>query len=351
MTGQGLQSLIPPGKKEDEIPLIEERGFHSVPPPGGESVTPPPQMIFFEEEFVAPLEKAPLDNIHISELVSQNNNFGVQGEEEPPHDDELHHRGEAVFHIEVDRIHPNPYQPRREFDHEKLRELAESIREYGIIQPLVASRIRHDEELGSKVQYQIIAGERRYRAALMVGLPTVPVVVRKAETPKGNLEVALVENLQRSDLNPLETARAYSRLQEEFAITQREVAQRVGKSREAVANTLRLLSLPTYLQDALQRGEINESQARVLLGITDMERQKKTYEQLLEGKLSVRGLKERVKSVKNDPEKNFYERQLEEKIGAPVEISKRGDKGKVIIRFFADEEMKEVLQRLLGEME
>ncbi|MEK7077392.1 MAG: hypothetical protein AAB967_04155, partial [Patescibacteria group bacterium] len=127
--------------------------------------------------------------------------------------------------------------------------------------------------------------------------------------------------------------------------------QRMGKSREAVANTLRLLSLPTYIQDALQKGDVNESQARILLGISDMERQKKTFEQLLEGKLSVRGLKERGKGVKNDPEKSFYERHLEEKIGAPVEISKRGDKGKVIIRFFSNDEMQEVLQRLLGELE
>ena len=302
-----------------------------MPPPGGESVSiPPPQALFVDEDV------SPIFEPDISHEVSEDNHLLT---------------GQAVFHIEVDRIHPNPYQPRREFDHEKLRELAESIREYGIIQPLVVSRVRQDEESGSKVQYQIIAGERRYRASLMVGLPTVPVVIRKSETPKGNLEIALVENLQWSDLNPLETARAYSRLQEEFGITQREVAQRVGKSREAVANTLRLLSLPTYIQDALQKGEIHESQARILLGITDMERQKKTFEQLVEGKLSVRGLKERVKSVKNDPEKNFYERQLEEKIGAPVEISKRGDKGKVVIRFFSEEEMKEVLQRLLGEME
>ncbi len=338
MTGQGLQSLIPPQNNsgQESVPLIEERGYHSVPPSGGESVAPPPQMIFFEEESVSPAE----------EILKKDD--AQQGESAFLQDASAH---EAVFHIEVDRIHPNPYQPRREFDHEKLRELAESIREYGIIQPLVVSRIRQDEESGSKVQYQIIAGERRYRAALMVGLPRVPVVVRRSETPKGNLEVALVENLQRSDLNPLETARAYSRLQEEFGITQREVAQRVGKSREAVANTLRLLSLPTYLQDALQQGKITESQARILLAIPDMERQKKTYEQLLEGKLSVRGLRERVKGTKNDPERSFYERQLEEKIGAPVEISKRGDKGKVVIRFFSDEEMKEVLQRLLGEME
>ncbi|MDP3725352.1 MAG: ParB/RepB/Spo0J family partition protein, partial [Nanoarchaeota archaeon] len=210
MTGQGLQSLIPPKKGDDNIlqtPLIEERGFHSVPPPGGESVSvPPPQMIFFEEEPSAPADEVPQDN------------FVTTGQARFRSSDGELQRGDAVFHIEVDRIHANPYQPRREFDHEKLRELAESIREYGIIQPLVVSRIQKEVESGSRVEYQIIAGERRYRAALMVGLPAVPVVIRKSETPKGNLEVALVENLQRSDLNPLETARAYSRLQEEFAL-------------------------------------------------------------------------------------------------------------------------------------
>ncbi|MEK7077393.1 MAG: ParB/RepB/Spo0J family partition protein, partial [Patescibacteria group bacterium] len=183
----GLSSLIPPkdgdnNVSEPERPLIEEQGFHSVPPPGGESIAPPPQMIFVEEASPALAEEAPQEEFRSHE---------------------------AVFHIEVNRIHPNPYQPRREFDDEKLRELAESIREYGIIQPLVVSRIQKEVDSGSRVEYQIIAGERRYRAALLVGLPTVPVVIRKSETPKGNIEVALVENLQRSDLNPLETARAY----------------------------------------------------------------------------------------------------------------------------------------------
>lgn len=320
MLGKGLASLIPSRggngedkkeEKQDEsvkTPLIEEKQVHSVPP------------------------------------VEQKDKHYT------PNDPELR-QGEAVFHIELDKIHPNPYQPRREFDEETLKELAHSIQEYGIIQPLVVSRLRTEKDSGADVEYQIIAGERRWRAAKLAGLPRVPVVVRKEEAPKGNLELALVENLQRSNLNPVETARAYSRLQDEFGLTQREVAQRVGKSREAVANTLRLLQLPSEIQDAIASGKIGESQARILLGISDIEKQRRAFQELLEGKMSVRTLKEKVKDSKGgpDPEKSFFEKQLEEKIGAPVHISKLGDGGKVVIRFFSDEEMQGVLKRLLGD--
>ncbi|MDP2703866.1 MAG: ParB/RepB/Spo0J family partition protein [bacterium] len=322
MLGKGLASLIPSRgveikkdeeQKQDEsinTPLIEEKQVHSVPP------------------------------------VEQKDKRYILS------DAELR-QGEAVFHIELDKIHPNPYQPRREFDEDALKELAHSIQEYGIIQPLVVSRLRKEKDSGTDVEYQIIAGERRWRAAKMAGLPRVPVVVRKEETSKGNLELALVENLQRSNLNPVETARAYSRLQDEFGLTQREVAQRVGKSREAVANTLRLLNLPSEIQDAISSGKIGESQARILLGISDLDAQRRAFQGLLEGRMSVRTLKEKVKDSKNsdgsNPEKSFFEKQLEEKIGAPVHISKLGDGGKVVIRFFSDEEMQGVLKRLLGE--
>lgn len=257
---------------------------------------------------------------------------------------------EAVFQLEADRILPNPYQPRKEFNEEELRELAQSIREYGIIQPLVVSKVEEETETGTSVRYQLIAGERRLRAAKMVGLERVPAIIRKVDTKKLNLELAIIENVQRSNLNPLDEAKAYARLQDEFNLTQREIATRVGKSRESVANNLRLLSLPSFIQDALTDGKINESQARVLLSVADLQAQKKMFVQLVEQGMSVRQLRRTVSGAP-DPEKNYLERQLEERLGAPVEIKKRGDKGKLVIKFFSNDEMKGVLQRLLGEYE
>lgn len=255
---------------------------------------------------------------------------------------------EAVFLIEVEKIKPNPYQPRRDFNEGELKELAHSIREFGIIQPLLVSKIDKETEFGADVEYQLIAGERRLRAAKLVGLERVPVIIKRTDEKKTHLELALIENLQRANLNPLEAARAYARLQDEFNLTQREIAGRVGKSREAVANALRLLSLPSYIQEALNKNEIGESQARILLSIEDFNEQKRVFHQILEEKITVRRLREKV-SHAPDPERNFLERQLEEKLGAPVQISKRGNKGKLVIKFFSEEEMRGVLSRLLGE--
>jgi len=256
---------------------------------------------------------------------------------------------ESIFHIEVDQVVPNPYQPRREFDEDSLRELAMSIQELGIIQPLVATKIEETTESGTSVTYQLIAGERRLRAAKLAGLVRVPVVVRRATTNKMNLELAIVENVQRSDLNPLEAGRAYSRLQEEFGLTQREIAARVGKSRESIANTLRLLGAPSYIQEAIAARKINESQARILLSITDPVRQKRVLEQLLHERLSVRKLREKVRE-EPDLERDFFEKQFEERLGAPVSISRTGSKGQVVIRFFSDDELRGLLERLGGEI-
>lgn len=256
--------------------------------------------------------------------------------------------GEAVFQIEVQAIEPNPFQPRRDFNEDELKELAQSVGEFGVIQPLIVSKVEEESELGTKVRYQLIAGERRLRAAKMAGLERVPAIIRHIDTKKLNLELAIIENVQRSDLSPLDEAKAYARLQDEFGLTQREVAVRVSKSRETVANTLRLLSLPSFMQDALREGKINESQSRVLLSVVDLNEQKNLFFRLLDEKMSVRQLKRSV-SGQPDPEKNYIERQLEERLGAPVEIKKRGDKGKLVIKFFSVDEMKGVLQKLLGE--
>lgn len=256
--------------------------------------------------------------------------------------------GESVFQIEVSKITPNPFQPRRDFNELELQELANSIREFGVIQPLVVCKIENETETGTSVEYQIIAGERRWRASKMAGLERVPVVIRRNEPDKAKLELAVVENVQRSDLNPIEAARAYARLQDEFNLTQREIAARIGKSREAVGNALRLLSAPTFIQDAILAGKINESQARVLLGVGDVMRQKKMFDQLLNERMSVRALQNRA-VTRSRPEEDYFARRLEERIGAPVTILRRGGRGKLVINFFSDEEFQELLQKIMGE--
>ncbi len=260
---------------------------------------------------------------------------------------------DSIFQIEVEKIKPNPYQPRHEFNDEGLEELAQSIREFGIIQPLVVSKVFKETETGTDVEYQLIAGERRLRAAKLAGLERAPAIVRKVDTNRTKLEMALIENLQRHNLNPVEAAKAYSRLQDEFGLTQKEIAVRVGKSREVVANTMRLLNLPSYIQEALIQNKLNESQARTLLGVQNMDEQRRVFENILSRGLSVRAVKSEVqKKEPADPELTYWQKRLEEGLGMPVKISKHGGRGKVAIEFYSDEEWHGVLEKLLGpEME
>ncbi|MGC9603444.1 MAG: ParB/RepB/Spo0J family partition protein [Minisyncoccia bacterium] len=258
--------------------------------------------------------------------------------------------GDSIFQIEVDKIKPNPYQPRHEFNDEGLEELAQSIREFGIIQPLVVSKVVKETETGTDVEYQLIAGERRLRAAKLAGLERVPAIVRKVDANKDKLEMALIENLQRHNLNPIEAAKAYFRLQDEFGLTQKEISVRVGKSRETVANTMRLLNLPSYIQEALIQNRLNESQARTFLGIQNMEEQRRVFENILSKGLSVRAMKSEVRRTMEpaDPELAYWQKRLEEGLGMPIKIQKHGGKGRVAIEFYSDEEWHGVLEKLLG---
>jgi len=316
--GKGLQSLIPP-KKE-----AEEKEARYAPP---SSVAPAPA----ERTEAGHASPAPVK--HPSPQQPQGP------------------RQEAVFQIEVEKIRPNPYQPRKEFNEEALEELAASIREFGVIQPLIVSKVIRETETGTKVEYQLIAGERRLKASKRAGLERVPAIVRKIDEGKVKLEMALIENVQRSDLNPLEAGKAYARLQDEFKLTQREIAARVGKSREVVANTLRLLNLPSYVQEALMGRKINESQARALLSVADPKEQERLFRDLLEGKTSVRRFREQgnVPSAAL-PEQNYWEKQLEGKLGAPVAIVKKGARGRIVIQFYSEEEMHSLLEKLAGEL-
>ena len=271
---------------------------------------------------------------------------------------------QSIFHIETDKIVPNPHQPRKEFDQESLQELAASIREFGILQPLVVNKINEDTPYGTKVVYQLIAGERRLRASKLLGLPRVPVMIRQAESNKEQLELAIIENLQREELNPIEMARAYARLQDEFGMTQREVASRLGKSRATVANTLRLLDLTGEIQDAISDGRISESHGRLLLGVQEQQLQHSLFQDLLSRNMTTRELRDKVqiakpqnRKVRNiaaspqqlSPELMAFQERLSSELGAPVNIQSSGERGKITISFYSKEELSAILERLAKE--
>lgn len=262
---------------------------------------------------------------------------------------------ESIFWVETDRISPNPYQPRRTFDEAALASLAESIRQYGVLQPLTVTR--KETEIageGIRVEYELIAGERRLRAAKLAGIAQVPVVIRSGEDDdRLKLELAIIENLQREDLNPIDRATAFNRLAVEFGLKHAEIGKRVGKSREYVSNTLRILLMPQEMQEALARGEINEGHTRPLLMLMDKpEEQRTLFQEITLRKLTVRDaeqLARRVaveKSRKGDltPELILLERELTDALGTRVRIEKKeqGGKlvsGKLLIDFFSADDL------------
>ncbi len=270
---------------------------------------------------------------------------------------------DPVFHIEVDKIEFNPYQPRKDFDEQSLRELASSIREYGILQPLVVMKEEEVSDYGSRVKYILIAGQRRLMASRLLGLNTVPAIIRETRSNTEALEIAIVENIQRSDLSIIETARAYARLSDEFGLTQREIATRMGKSRESVANALRLLSLPKDTQEALSQRKINESHARLLMQIEDAIKHKQLLEDIIRLGLSTRELKKRMNNkikadnegsrIDNrdfvDPKMQYFEKYLSELLGAPVKVDFHGGSGKIVIHFYSEEEVEGIVQKMKKE--
>lgn len=256
-------------------------------------------------------------------------------------------QGEQVLELPIEKILPNPHQPRENFDQESLAELVDSIREHGIIQPLIASPVTTES-------WQLIAGERRLRAAKILGLKTVPVIVR-AIAKQNILEMALIENLQRQNLNALETAKAYQKLTDEFNLSQGEIAQKVGKSRSAVANTLRILITIPQVQAAIRQGQISEGHARVLAGLPP-EDQQLLLEKMLNKKWNVREVekagrevvvRKHIRKVSFNPEVRAKEEELERLLGTKVEIKKFGGSGQIIIKFFSDEEFNEILNKIL----
>lgn len=273
-----------------------------------------------------------------------------------------------VFLIEVNKISPNPYQPRRDFNQEELQNLANSIREFGILQPLVVTKLEETTESGTNVSYQLIAGERRFRAAQLVGLERVPAVVKNVALDRERLELAIIENVQRANLNPIEAARAYNRLAEEFRLTQREIAQRMSKSREVVANAIRLLNLPAHMQQAVGDGRIGESQARMLLMIDDdPNAQQSLFDEVMSQNLSVREMKNKIDYLRAakkqaeqaaaapvaqaDPEAVSIKQQLEEALGLQVQVTRENGVGKITIPFSSPEELYTLLQKMTTKKE
>ena len=268
---------------------------------------------------------------------------------------------DAIFWIEIDKVSPNPYQPRREFDETALKSLSESIRMYGVLQPLVVTRkeVFHDGG-GMTVEYELISGERRLRASKLAGLSQVPALIRSApEDAQLKLEVAIIENLQREDLNPVDRARSFERLAKEFGLKQAQIAEKVGKSREYVSNSMRILSLPDEMINALEEGKISEGHTRPLLMLTDRpEEQVVLFKEIMTKKLTVReaeGLSRRVATerIRNkgkylDPAFIELEKNFTESLGTRVRIEKTKEGGTVTIDFFSPDDLRMLLEKIEG---
>ena len=253
---------------------------------------------------------------------------------------------ESIFNIEIDKIRPNPHQPRQELSDENLKELANSIREHGILQPLIVTKVEKPTARGQQVEYELVVGERRWRAAQMAGLPHVPVVIRDSSAYE-KLELALVENIQREDLNPIERARAFKQLQDEFKLKHGEIAKKVGKKRTTITNTLRLLTLPLKIQGAIASGRVTEGHGKAILAAKPAARMT-VYQAIVRNSLDVRQAETRARALsiakpRSSGPKNLLFRKLEKDLGAilgrRVSITRRGDVGRLVLEFRDEKEL------------
>jgi ParB family chromosome partitioning protein len=258
---------------------------------------------------------------------------------------------EGMLEVPLTAISPNPHQPRSAIQEQDLLELASSIKEHGIIQPLMVTEVADG--------YQLIAGERRWRAARVAGLSRVPVLIKDV-APSKVLELALVENLQRSDLNPLEEAAAFQQLADEFGLTQEQIAQRVGKSRTAIANTLRLLKAARPVQEALLGESISEGHARALLGLERPEAQEAALKTVLKRGLNVRQTEhlvrrlighqeEKEQEARPSPQVQELETRFREALSTKVQLRRSGKGGRLVIYFYSEEELAAIYDHIVGE--
>jgi ParB family chromosome partitioning protein len=252
--------------------------------------------------------------------------------------------------VEIGRLKPSRFQPRRDFSESSLADLASSIKEQGIVQPIVV--------VARGEYFEIVAGERRWRAASLAGLERVPVTVREKSSDRDMLEAALVENLQREDLNPLEAAEAYARLREEFGLTQEKIADRVGKDRATIANSLRLLKLPLTVRDKIRAGSLSAGHAKALAALPSADDQERLAEEILRRALSVRQTEKRVARMaagdkiqhekRRDPFTRDAEEKLSRRLQTRVRILRRRRGGKIEIAFGSEEELVGLYERLSG---
>jgi ParB family transcriptional regulator, chromosome partitioning protein len=264
----------------------------------------------------------------------------------------------SIFWVDVDKVRPNPYQPRREFEEGPLRDLSESIRQYGIMQPLTVSRIETEKpEGGLQVEYELIAGERRLRASRLAGLAQVPVLIRQGDTPQVKLELAIIENLQREDLNPVERARAFMRLANEFSLQHNDIGKKIGRSREYVSNTLRILALPDEILTALGEGKISEGHTRPLLMLTDRPAEQIVlFKEILNKKVTVREAERAARNIavervrrpllQIDPEIVEIEARLQEMLGERVHVEQDAIGGRILISFLTPQDLKSIVSQI-----
>jgi ParB family chromosome partitioning protein len=253
----------------------------------------------------------------------------------------------GIIELELDRIAPNEYQPRKVFDDGKLKELAASIKEQGVIQPIIVHRAGGG--------YGLIAGERRWRAARLAGLKTIPALVKEA-TKRELLEMALIENIQREDLNPLEAAEAYKRLQDEFKLTQEDLAKRVGKERSTVTNFLRILGLAKEIKQEIAAGNLSMGHAKAILSLERVRDQAQAAMHIAKKGLSVREAETLVGRMKDPPkekkarlshELKAIEEKLRKALGTKVSLSSKSKGGKIVIDYYSDEELDRILEKII----
>lgn len=261
----------------------------------------------------------------------------------------------SIFWIDTNKIKPNPYQPRREFDEARLRDLADSIKQYGVLQPLTVSRVEVEKEGGGLMtEYELIAGERRLRAATLANVSQVPAIIRIGDTSMMKLELAIIENLQREDLNVVDRARAFYRLANEFKFTHNEIAKKMGKSREYVTNSLRILSLPEEILNALSEGKLTDGHTRPLLMLADHpEEQLVLFKEIVYKKITVREAERlarkiaydrvRKKEFMPDPEIVEIEEEFQEKLGTRVHIDRKDTGGQIKIDYFSTDDLRAIL--------
>jgi len=252
---------------------------------------------------------------------------------------------DKIWHIPITEVEPNQDQPRKHFDEEALKDLSESIKEHGVLQPILVV----EKADGG---YELVAGERRFRASKLIGLTTMPAIVKKMDDQQ-KLEVALIENIQREDLNPIEEAFSYRRLIDEFGLRQSDVAKKVGKSRPVIANAIRLLELPEEIKQALANGKIKAGQARTLLGFKNEKQQLDALQSLLGEKITVRELERVVRKKvpisvnRKDPNITFLEDQLRSLLGAKVIITSKAKQGTITISYGSEEELKGIVDKII----